>query len=409
MTKSQVIEQKPPGAGLDERIRAVGGALHASLSAALDALEDRPQGPQALATRLKVDKVLASRLLKALRSPDPMLVVHRAPGPDPLRRVLKALSGQGVTGETLDAARDAVDRFASLIRDDLGDRGGLNSIVAAWVPEARRDLEQRQKQAAFKAISQLKGIEARAIMATAVLHPSDDGARLDVVWLNALFGLRRLRPGARAKLVTRRMAQGDSRRPTTLDGEPINGFVDTLLAGFGTSKEHEFVVEQSGDVVHYTLADTGYGPGSERDVVLAEVNRAEMSRTVPEGSGRKGFLFAEASLPVESLQFDVIVHRDVYEGSDPSLRLYDTSFDGVADVNNRERDIDQLELLETIESFGTGVERLGSSVIPGYAHLLGDAFARLGWDRANFRAYRCEIDYPLYGSQVAMCFDPPRR
>ena len=31
----------------------------------------------------------------------------------------------------------------------------------------------------------------------------------------------------------------------------------------------------------------------------------------------------------------------------------------------------------------------------------------LGWDDRAFRGYRCAIDYPVYGSQVSLAFDPP--
>jgi hypothetical protein len=33
-------------------------------------------------------------------------------------------------------------------------------------------------------------------------------------------------------------------------------------------------------------------------------------------------------------------------------------------------------------------------------------FASLGWDAAKFRGYRCRIEYPIYGSQVTMVFEP---
>ncbi|MAY74514.1 MAG: hypothetical protein CMJ31_07395 [Phycisphaerae bacterium] len=392
------------------RIESVGAALRSSISDVLDAVPDRPQGPVALAKRFNIDKVLASRVLKAMRSPDAMSVMHRAPGPEPLRRLLRAAGRHGVERPTIEIAEEAVRRFESLIRDELGDRGALDAIVAAWVPEARREFEVRRKQAAFKAMSQLKGAQAEAILATAIIHPSDDGKNLDLVWLTGLFGLHRLTPNAGIKVATRRMGPKPAdREPRTLTGEPLGDYSDAILAPFSSDPPPSFDVHRVGEVVHYTLAEPGFGPASAVDVVLGEANFGEMRRYIGAGEDRKGFVFAEASVPARVLQFDAIVHEDVYPDARPELALYDTAFEGVANVNDRSRDIDRFDMLETIEPLGRGVERLGSSAVPRYGELIRFACDAMGWNRAAFRTHRALIDHPVYGSQIAMCFDPPRR
>jgi hypothetical protein len=32
---------------------------------------------------------------------------------------------------------------------------------------------------------------------------------------------------------------------------------------------------------------------------------------------------------------------------------------------------------------------------------------KLRWDPARFQGFRCTVDYPIYGSQVTMVFQPP--
>ncbi|HZW08393.1 MAG TPA: hypothetical protein VFF69_00680 [Phycisphaerales bacterium] len=404
--------RQPPGSGdgLEVRIVRTGESLLESLGRAIDGMPDPPRGPQALARRLGIDKVLASRVLAALRSADPLFVVHRSPGPEPLRRTLDALAREGVDGELVAGARAAVDQFEQLIRDEVGDRSALDAIVAAWLPEARREFELRRKQAAHKAMSHLRGALARAIMATVILAPSEsDPDRLDVVWLNGLFGIARLRPRAGVKIVTRRFAPevSQQRRPLNLSGEPIEEMHQATLEEFSSRPTPSFDVVRAGDAIHYSLAGARYGPRSAVDLVMAEVNRAEMRRAVPSGSGRKGYVFAEISTPAESLQLDAILHRDVYPGSSPSIRVYDTSFEGVADANNPARDIDVLDMLESVETLGGGVGMLRSPDVPRYPDLLRHVYSRLGWRDSEFRAFRCRVEYPVYGSQVAMLFDPP--
>ncbi len=410
---TQSTSEPPPtrasgkGDELEIRIVRTGDELLRSLGAALKALPEHGEGPQALAVRLNIDKVLASRVLKAVRASDPISAVHRMPGPEPLRRVLRALSACGVNDAVVRSAADAVDRYDRLIRHELGDRGSLDVIVSAWVPEARREFELRRKQAAFRAISQLKGAQAGAILATVLLHPSSDPGRLDVVWLNGLFGLERLRPGAGVKLATRKMDPAADRAPTSLDGRGIDDPHAMLLPEFCSSPLPELRVHRAGGVVHYSLASESFGPGSGVDLVFAEVNRAEINRYAQPGPARKGFVFAETAVAAGLLQFDALLHEDVFRGSDASLRIYDTAFEGVANVNDPARDIDTLDLMENVEPLGVGMSRFRSGDVPRYAELLRSVCSAMSWDERRFRGYRCRISYPIYGSQVAMAFDLP--
>ena len=394
---------------LEVRIIRTGSDLVESLGRVLDAVPGSPQGPQALARQINIDKVLASRVLRAVKSSDAMSALHRFPGPDPLRRVLAEASKQGVEPSLISDAARAVDRFAGLIRDELGDRGALDAIVSAWVPEARRDFETRWKQSAFKAMSQLKGVRADTILATALIRPSADGEHLDLVWVSGLFGLQRLRPGASVKLATRRMSpDAAGRRPMSLDGTALDGLHDSVLKEFSSSPVPQIGVHRTDEVVHYTLDSRGFGPGATRDLALAEANFNELPKRYDTGDNRQGFVFAEVPLPSKVLQLDAIIHHDVFPGSDPRLRIYDTAMEGVADVNDRARDLDLLDMIESIESLGHTAERIGSSTVPRYGALLSQVFGKLDWNPREFRVYRARIDYPIYGSQISMCFDLPR-
>jgi len=409
MTKLQISEKvRAPDGALELEITRTGDDLYRGLSSVLDSIPSAPRGPLNLARSVGVDKVLASRILKAVRSADPMSVIYLMPGPDPLRRLLKGAARNGVDEHVIRNAAAAVDRFADLIRNRVGDRSTLDTIVSAWVPEARREFELRRKQSMFKAMSQLKGAETKSIIATAIMHPSSDGHRLDIVWVNALVGVRRLRPGAAVKLATRRFSpEHESRKPRTLEGNEIDSYAAGLLDEFCSSPLPQLDVENVGEATHYSLSERGIDPRKGVDLVFAEVNLSEMRRAVPKGSKRKGYLFAEVSLPAVRLQFDVFLHEDVYPGADPRLMIYDTAIDGVADVNDPSRDIDRLELQESIDTLGKGFRAARSSDLPDYPALMHRVADRMQWNAERFRGYRCSIEYPLYGTQVVMAFDPP--
>lgn len=393
---------------LEERISRVGRDLSEGMTGVIDAIPGGPHGPQSLARALEVDKVLTSRLLKATRAMDPMAIVHHVPGPDPLRRFLRSAAGKGVSQNLVTVATEAVDQFEQLIRQEAGDRSSLDAIISAWLPEVRRDFELRRKQAAFRAMSQLKGSMVETNLATVILHPSEDGEHIDIVWIIGLLGLTRLRPGVNVKMATRRMAVEDSpRMPVSLDGKLIRGVEDARFDEFCAAPPAELEVDRVGEVLHYTLAGREFGPRSAVDIVLVEVNMSEMARYVPTELGRKGNVFAEISSPAKALVFDVLVHKDVYPGEEPQLLIYDTAFDGVADINDPTRDVDRMDMIESVQLLGRGTAKWRNTRVASYVEMLREVFGRLGWDDSEFRGFRCAIDYPVYGSQVAMAFEPP--
>lgn len=396
----------PPGSHLESRVTEIGRDLSSRVGAVLDALPDAPHGPQALATVLGLDKVLTSRVLKAVRSPDPLSAVHRAPGPEPLRRLLRAAKRRGVPAPLVELGEAAVSDFESLIRTEAGDRSSLGAILSAWLPEARQEFELRRKQSAFKAMSQLKGVSASVDFSTVLLAPSDDGEHLDVVWVLGQYGVQRLRPGATVKFVTRRTElEHVERRPYDLSGSPIGDIDDVRLDDFCHAPPAPLVALRHGDVVQYTLGDSGFGPRSTVDVVLAEVNRREIRRYVPAEENRKSYVFAEVSTPVKLLVFDVLVHHDVYPGSDPELTVYDTQGTGWADPNDRTRDVDRFDVVESVRRIDASERRVAE--VPKQPALMTHVFESLAWDPDDFRAYRCRVEYPIYGSQLTLAFQPP--
>jgi hypothetical protein len=405
-----VPPQSPPGADLELRIADVGRELGESLLAVLDGLPGaRGAGPQQLAAALGVDKVLTHRVLKAARGGDPLATAYHAPGPEPMRRLLRQARRRGVDVARVDRAMAAVDAFDALVRGEVGDRGALASILAAFLPEARREFELRRKQTAFRAMSELLGAACDVSLNAAVLHPSRDGERIDVVWIMGSLGLRRLRPGGVVKFSTLRIEPGqhEPRQPRTLSGETGEGLAHLRLDQFCVAPPAPVDVRRAGEGVHYVLGDNGFGPDSVVDFALAEVNLAELPCTVPRGSGRRGWFSSSITTPARAMHFDVLLHDDIYPDSDAELLIYDAANDGMADVNDRSRDIDRLGLAERVEPLARGLGGLHATGVPRYVELIRHVMDQLAWDGGRFRGWRTRIEYPIYGTQVALAFRPP--
>jgi hypothetical protein len=296
----------------------------------------------------------------------------------------------------------------------MGDRGSLETVVATWLPEARREFELRRKQSAYRAMSQLRGISTRVRMSSVFLAPSKTEGRLDLVWLMGYLGLRSLRPGARANFSTQRMlepveGEASPRHPETLAGTAGVYPESYRLDEFCEAPAATVQAIPHGEYTHYNLAGDQIGPGSEVDLILCEVNRAELPSSLPVGSRRKAHFSNEVATPTKLLVFDAFVHRDVYPGSDPELRLYDRIQGGSADINDPSNEAYRLDMAESITRLGNDPANFRADSIASYHEIVRSVFERLGWDPAAFTGHRTRIEYPILGTRVAMLFDPPQR
>jgi hypothetical protein len=366
-------------------------------------------GPVLAAKKWGVDKVLASRLLKALRTEEPLAFLHRLPGNEPLMRVVRKSAKLGAPAEQIEAIESRLSDLDSLVRDIAGDRSALETLLSGWVPDMRREFELRRKQSLFRAMSQLKGAEATTQLAAVLLHPSATPGFIDIVWVSGFLGLRRLKFGANVRFATRRVISDNAtRHPTALSGDSASDLTQMLLPEFCSRPVPSLHVRTTGNVVHYTLADNGVGPRSAVDLVACEVNRAELPRVLPKDTTRKSFVYAEVSTPAEALLFDVVIHQSLFTKAAPELRLYDTSFEGVANPNDPQRDADRLDLADSLESLGVGLAKSRSTAVPIMHPLLSRVCQSLSWKGDEMRIYRTLTDYPVYGSQVTVILEPDR-
>lgn len=382
-----------------ERISSLGKELQSVLREIVDALSPAGAGSGALASASGMSAAFASRLTKALRQTDPAAVVFHLPGPAPLRRFVDGALAAGMPAALAPPAHRAIAQLDRCIREEAGDRSALHAVIATWKPDHAAAFALARKQEIYRAWSQLKGAAADLNLATVILHPSDRAGRLDVLWVMGLLGLRRLRPGAPVKLVTRRLAAGNAvaRAPDPL-----------ALGEFCQSQPAALEAHRVGETVHYMLGDSGVGLSRAADLLLAEHNRAEIEYGRAAGDPeRRSHVFAEVGTPSRALVFDLLVHETLFGGQTPQLSIYDTILDGVADVNDRSRDVDALELPETVETLGAGLDALRLDGLPRYREMLARVCERAGWEPARLRAWRCRIEYPPHGAQVVLSFAAP--
>ena len=358
---------------------------------------------------LKLDRSLASRLLRAVQMHDPLASLHRMPGPHGIRLLLRAAGKAGGDREVIAGAEEALVAVEHLIAAELGDWKELDAAISGWLPDAREQFEMANRQAAFRAMSNIKGVTADAEVSVTLIHPGSAKANwVDRAGITGICRMKRLRPGTPMGLLHgSSIAPPPGTQRLSLDGQPIDPTHGApLLREFSSSPTPRFEVRVEGDLVHYVLEGDDVGLGSMVDLLFADVMRGRY----PEHKGispRPATPGAVIDIPVKVLIVDVLVHEDVWPGVEPELRMYDTAVLGIANPTDPSRNMDRIDVLESIQDIGTQMERFRAKEVARYVDMVQFVCDKLGWQGDRFRGFRCRVDYPVYGTQVSMMFEPP--
>lgn len=381
--------------------------LGRSIEAILVQVAGTPCRPSAVSKALGVNKDIASRVVNAVTTSDPLAAAYSMPGPVPLRSLVRSAERRGAPTPMVEEAQEAIDAFERMLAEHAGDKTGLNALIGAWLPEARAEVDLTARQLVYRGASLVKGLVADVGVVSFLVHPStQDPDRCDTAMIGGWVGLRRIRPRVPMRFIAR-MVHADNRHAPMFDaaGDP---FYDRFMESF-SDQPLPVRVEQRFDRREYWLDDRGVGPRSAARVFLTEIYRSNHPRVpTPGATAPLRFFFSGIDIPLRTLVLDVIVAAEVWQGHDPELRVYETAANGPANPNDSSRDLDLMDPPANVRPLGTGLERFRSSAIPNYTEMLHEVVRAHGWRDTAFRGYRCQIEYPLYSSQVTFVFDPAR-
>jgi hypothetical protein len=394
---------------LEQRLSGAAERLREALRDVVQAVPVAVRKPAEFQRVLKLDRSLSSRLLRAVRLHDPLAFLHRLPGPHGVRLLLKAAGKGGVEQELVSRTEQALTEVERLVATEVGDWKELEAAISGWLPDAREQFEMSNRQTAFRATSNIKGVTAEAEVSVTLIHPgSANPDWVDRAGITGICRMKRLRPGTPMGLLHgSSIAPPPGTQRLSLDGEPIDPTHGApLLRDFSSLPIPQFAVRVEGDTVHYVLQGDGVGVGSMVELFFADIMRGRY----PAHSGvspRPATPGALIDIPVKTLIVDILVHEDVWPGVEPELRMYDTSGRGVANPTDPARNMDRIDVLESIQDMGTQMQRFRTKEVGRYVEMVRFVCRKLGWDSNRFRGYRCRVDYPVYGTQVNMIFQPP--
>jgi hypothetical protein len=394
---------------LEARIKQSGRDLYAALTDLTDRLPAKSHTPRDVARTLSIHRTLASRLLSAMRTDDPLAAISRMPRSEGLRRILES-SKSVVPDAVITRAENALREFELVVHRELGGWDGFDAAITEWLPDARARFELANKQLAFKGTANLMGVRSDVELNSAIYYPDASGKRCDIVILEGLVGLRRLRPSVQIPVVVHNHRPGTP-QPLQFVLENISPeqTVDEypLLTQFCSQPCPKLTAVPAGDMTNYILAGNQIGVDSEVDIFTASVVRSgrPMYRSPDEPPVRPQWS-AGINLPAKTLSMNLMLHEDVFPGNDPQLFMYDIHIRGIASPEDSSRDLDRLDLVESVQPLGKGVARFRASDVGRHAEMVQYICDRLGWDGSRLRGYRVHVQYPVLNAQYCLALDP---
>jgi hypothetical protein len=360
-----------------------------------------------LSRRIGIDKTLSWRVLRLARSTDAYEAIAHIPGPSGFRILLEAFAKHGAGATDLDALRSAVDAFDSMVEQHVGDRSTLDLILSSAAPERMdgKQLEASRRQA-YRGNSVTWGVQARARYVLNVVAPNHDQPDVaDVADIAGYLGFRRLRPITGWPMLQLHSYGGGN----PADIEPMVSVGDAeppLLEEFSAGAVPEFEVVRDGDDVFYTLPEGPVGNAGVFSCAFGWLRR-RIGPLHSENGDDTAENLCFCITPVELMQFDLLVHRDIplLEAPHVSLRGEMPGPRSQPDQGDNSR---ELPLVERAVDLGTPPV-VSSAHIPRYADPVARACAALDRPLAEFRGFRVVVRYPAIPTRLVLSFPLLRR
>jgi hypothetical protein len=409
-------EPAPDGPGsFAEQAQRILGNLKIALSRVVDSIPGAAiSRPTELARALALDNGLAWKISKIIDGKDLFSSAKYIPGSPGLNKFLKAASKHKVPKDQVTQAGRACEAFFEFVRAQAGNRKSFDLMVAGCVQEDRALPDVEHRKGAFLHGSYLWGVSARVHLHTCILKASEKPGFLDAATVRGFVDLSWIRqnvPWRISRMYTRDDA-GEER--TTFDREPISpppkgAGNESDLPLFWEFCSHPLpklrrVTDPRGAIT-YELVESSVGRGGSLTCIHAERIRGVEPR-YRDDRHRDLVICVQPRTPSEVLITDLIVHRDLFGPLSPRLEMLSDLFGDALQIEPFE--CDRIQMSETLEHLGAGVEILRVPEIPRYQEMIGRAFDRLGWESSDFEVYRLRIPYPLIPTCIFIRQELPR-
>ncbi|RMH10381.1 MAG: hypothetical protein D6695_11570 [Planctomycetota bacterium] len=375
--------------------------LRSSLTAMVLAARGKVTFPQDLARHLKINKNLAWRVSKIIEAPTPEAGIPHLPGAGGLKLLLDAARNAGSSDDVIERVESAHAAFLEMVQTHAGDQETLQLLLDG---RSDGDALAASRRMAFRGNSGIVGVQARAKLTASFLAPSaEDPDKLDSLLIGGFVDVCRLRPAEGWPLFRIRHYLGHD-GPAAAQQLDAQVMYDRFgqLDEFDDESCSDLLLERDEHGLTYRLGPGRVGKTGTFSTYFGSPLLGVFDRYAsPEDP--MGEIYSIVEVPVETLLFDMFIHRDLGYGSSLELSVFERPGGGLDDHLVRTKR-QHLPISIQPERLRGSPERCISPVCPRYPEVIRRTTAATGWDLGAFTCYRFVLTYPPLHSTAIVSF-----
>ena len=389
---------------LVEESRTALQSVRRSLIELYDSIGADPQTPQSVARSFKINRNLTWKLSRVMEAPDPFAALNHLPGQRSFELAMGAFQKAGAPAEVVGSVRTAMSSLLEVARVHAGDRAHLELTLESMGLFEREASAESGRELAFRGNSSVWGVQARTRTATVFLAPGKERGTLDYVNVSGMVGIRRLRSTVEWRLC-HVQSRSDSGEPLTQkypreEIEPKKpDDLPLVVREFCSPNMPELLVLDDRGGRELCLPGGEVGNRAAFDFYFGYIYRGLPGRATPEN--KVGSTAATITMPVESLFFDLIIHKDVTIPSTPEVQLYGFphgSPENISVLSDRNR----LPINDKLVELAGSPPAVATPAAPRLNRLVDRVYARMGWNPDEFRGLRLHMKFPPMAGLVVI-------
>ncbi len=380
-------------------------SLKRSLARLLGTLPSPVARPRDLRRILGIDYKLCWQVLQIVQAEDLLSVAPQVPGRVAIRKLLAAARSAGAAEEAAAEVESVATEFARLVATNSGSRNGFDIMLASVADrEVSESFVMQHRRGAFRHERYLWGVDVATHFRQLVIRRADEGERTTGCFINAKYGLRRLRQEVMPIVHAHQFANVNASEiePFAPDAaEAAGALIIPMFCSKPVPKFRTFQGEQDG-WVYAALDSEQIGSKASVDLVFGGVAR-DVDTTPDANGARKIICGATTLFPTALTVLELITHRPSF--GVPAVNFEVTISPSHSGLPHRVQAAQQFSVFEKVIHVGMADKAAPATEVPRYAELQREVFKRMGWEPSEFDVFRIKITCPILHTSTALCFD----
>ncbi len=362
----------------------------------------KPTFPQDLARHLKINKNLAWHVSKVIKATTPGEGIPHLPGAGGLKLFLKAAEVAGVDAEAIARVEKANEAFQEAVRLHAGDQETLELLLDGPLGGDSRDALTASRRMAYLGNSGLSGVQGRAKLTTCFVAPSlQSPEKLDTLLIGGFVDLCRLRQVEGLPLFRVRQYHADGRPVNSIESQVVLQDHGGVFSQVTPEDSSNFTIDQHDFGQTYRLGAGRVGrTGAFSTFFSKEVNGIfDRYATSEEPTGE---FYSVIEVPVESLLFDLFIHRDLDFDRQIECAILARPGGGLDDHVAESRH-ERLPISVEPERLPGGKQTCSTEIYANYPELIRQSADGIR-PIEDFACYRYVVKFPPLHSTVVLSF-----